>query len=474
LRQQPRVYVSGIIHEGKVTYTNVCIRLKGGPGSFRQLNDKPAFTINFERNAPGQKFHGLKKVHLNNSVQDRTYLSEKICRELFEAAGVPAPRAGHAQVTLNGQQLGPYVLIEGINKQFLSRYFKDPGGNLYDGHSQQDVNRRMRTNSGEHPEDPSGLRALAAAAAEPDLTERLHRLEAALDLDRFISFLATEIMICHWDGYALNRNNFRVFHDRANQRMVFLPQGVDQTFQRPNSSVFPNVNGLVAKAALEIPEVRDRYRERMIQLLTNVYRLDRLTNHIAEVASKFAASLAEDDQQAAASYPSLAASFSRRVQHRVHFLERQLLSVANESKIDPSGVIKLTGWQPQIDLGQPILRREEGTDGRGPLLSIRAEESGAGSWRTRLWLDKGRYRFEGRVLLAGVQLSANDPKAGAGLRISRKKFGHPTPASQPWTATSFEFDVADDHIEIELVCELRALAGQAWFDLNSLQLTREE
>ena len=30
--------------------------------------------------------------------------------------------------------------------------------------------------------------------------------------DRFLSFLATEVMLCHWDGYALNRNNFRVYH----------------------------------------------------------------------------------------------------------------------------------------------------------------------------------------------------------------------------------------------------------------------
>jgi hypothetical protein len=157
LRQHPKTYVSGIVREGNVTYNDVAIRLKGGPGSFRPVDDaKPAFTLNFGRTVKGRRFHGLKKLHLNNSVQDHTYLSEKICRELFEAAGVPAPRAGHAAVNFNGRDLGLFVLVEGIDKHFLRRYFKDDGGILYDGHSQSDVTSVMRTNSGEERRDGDG------------------------------------------------------------------------------------------------------------------------------------------------------------------------------------------------------------------------------------------------------------------------------------------------------------------------------
>src|SRR5262245_44625221 len=172
LRASPRKYVVGAVVEGARRYTNVSIRLKGGPGSFRPLDDRPAFTVNFDRLAPGQTFHGLKKLHLNNSAQDSSYLSEKLCREMFEAAGVPAPRAGHALVWLNERRLGLYVLIEGVNKQFLKRYFTETGGNVYDGHSQQDVNQRMRTNSGDAPKDQSRLAALAAAAQLSDLKAR--------------------------------------------------------------------------------------------------------------------------------------------------------------------------------------------------------------------------------------------------------------------------------------------------------------
>ncbi|MBM3833804.1 MAG: hypothetical protein FJ403_11150 [Verrucomicrobia bacterium] len=98
--------------------------------------------MNFDNDAPGQIFHGLKKVHLNSSVQDRGYLSEKMSRELFEEAGVPARRAGHAVVTFDGETR-MYVVVEGINKQFLKRHFKDVTGTVYDGHSGSEVNQRM-------------------------------------------------------------------------------------------------------------------------------------------------------------------------------------------------------------------------------------------------------------------------------------------------------------------------------------------
>ena len=64
LRAKPRTYVPANVREGTRVYTNVSIRLKGGPGSFRPLEDRPAFTVNFGRLNPGQKFHGLRNLHL--------------------------------------------------------------------------------------------------------------------------------------------------------------------------------------------------------------------------------------------------------------------------------------------------------------------------------------------------------------------------------------------------------------------------
>src|SRR5438132_1135850 len=81
LSRQPRMLVPATISEGDAVYTNVLVRLRGSAGSFRPINDKPGWTLKIEKGA--KRFHGLKKFHLNNSVQDRTYLSEWICDDMF-------------------------------------------------------------------------------------------------------------------------------------------------------------------------------------------------------------------------------------------------------------------------------------------------------------------------------------------------------------------------------------------------------
>ena len=72
-----------------------------------------------------------------------------------------------------------------------------------------------------------------------------------------------ELMTCHWDGYCIGRNNFRIYHDMDTGKMVFLPHGMDQMFADANYAIQPSTcNGLVAQAVIRTPEGRQRYRER--------------------------------------------------------------------------------------------------------------------------------------------------------------------------------------------------------------------
>ena len=128
---------------GALELPKVGLHIKGRVGSFRPIDDKPALTLSFDKFTPGQRFYGLRKVYLNNSVEDPTYLNEALGSELFRAAGVPAPRVGLAKVELNGRPLGLYVLKEGFAEEFLALYFRDPKGNLYDNDTGHDVDERL-------------------------------------------------------------------------------------------------------------------------------------------------------------------------------------------------------------------------------------------------------------------------------------------------------------------------------------------
>src|SRR5436305_1956419 len=168
-----RIDVQATVREGGSVYTNVAIHLKGS-FSFQPIDSKPSLTLNFIKFASGQSFHALTKIHLNNSIQDESYLCEQLARELFASVGVPSPRAGHALVKLNNRDLGLYVVIEGANKQFVKRAFPNATkGNLYDGGSGGDVTKALKAESGENPDDLSDLTNLVKAAREPNITKRL-------------------------------------------------------------------------------------------------------------------------------------------------------------------------------------------------------------------------------------------------------------------------------------------------------------
>ncbi len=206
---QVRPQVKARVVEGDRIYTNVAVQVKG-TSSFRPVDSMPSLTLNFNKFTSNQAFHGLTKIYLNNSAQDPTLLHEKFARELFAAAGVPVPRSDHSFVTLNGRRLGLYVLVEGYSQQFLQRYFKRTDGNLYDQPVLTDIDGPLEVSSGANPTNHTALRKLLAATREPDPEERFRALEGVLDMDRFLSMVAVETILCHSDSYSMSRNNDRV------------------------------------------------------------------------------------------------------------------------------------------------------------------------------------------------------------------------------------------------------------------------
>jgi spore coat protein H len=302
LKRDNRRYARATFFDGETALRDVGVHLKGAAGSFRGLDDRPALTVSFDKFVPGQRWEGLSKIHLNNSVQDGSYLTENICGEMFRQAGVPTPRACNAQVKVNRRDMGIYVLKEGFDKTFLRQYYRSVKGNLYDGGFCRDITEPLDLLTGRGNPDRSELRALVAAARERDLNRRFLKLQELLDLDCFVSFCAMEIMTWDWDGYLLKPNNYKLYWDPDTRKITFFPHGMDQMFWEPDGALQPGFNGLVAQALVETPEGQRRYRERMAELTTNVLRLETITNRISAYAAPIRAAIAENNQQAAKEY----------------------------------------------------------------------------------------------------------------------------------------------------------------------------
>ena len=468
LRKDPRGYVQAQIREGDDVYAGVEVHLKGSTGSFRPLDDKPGLTLKFDPAQPGGTYHGLHKIHLNNSVEDPSYMNEHLGAELFRAAGVPAPRVAYACVTMNGRPLGLYVLKEGFTEDFLAGYYQDTSGNLYEPQDGHDVDEPMKRHSGRgSKKDQSDLQALAAATREPDPVRRWEGLGAVLDRDEFLTFAIMEVMVCHRDGYSLARNNFRVYHDRDSGKIVFLPHGMDQLFGRADLPWQPHWAGQVAEALLDTPNGRTRYREQFQQLFAQVYDAPALANRIdgwlRELRPALTAGVFAEVEREAVVVKKRVADRQSFLATRIHLPEPAFLEFT-------AGTAHLTGWQAGETPAGGGLREGKSPDGL-KALSIQAGPVTSTGWRTSALLRRGHYRFSGQVMVAGVQPLPFGKHQGASLRVSgRTQPSRGALGDSPWQESEAEFEVAAEQETVELVCELRASAGQAWWATDSLCL----
>jgi hypothetical protein len=237
-------------------------------------------------------------------------------------AELPVTRVAHALVELNGRRLGLYVLKEGFAQEFLVRHFKRTDGNLYEPQAgvAPDVTGAMTRNSGDGPDDKRDLQRLAEASAQ-DLPMRWKTLGEVLDTDRFLTFMAMEILSGHRDGYCLARNNYRIYCDPTSNRFVFLADGMDQLFGRPDFPVDPHVAGIVAKAVLETHEGRREYRKRLALLFTNCFKVEALTIRLHTWSDAIAPNLTRAEARALRREVD---DLCERIRQRVLYVRRQL------------------------------------------------------------------------------------------------------------------------------------------------------
>lgn len=471
LLDKPREYVEcRVVVDGKETWRKVGVKLKGSAGSFRELDDKPGLTLKLDKFGEQQTFHGLHKFHLNNGVQDDTYLAEWLGHEVFTTAGLPAPRVAHARVVVDGRDLGFYVLRESFDKQFLQRCFGSRGGNLYDGGFCRDIDSDLEKDAGDGPDDHSDLRRLCDACRGDKA-----KLGEVVDIDAFIDFAVVEAMLGHWDGYCQNRNNFRLWI-APDGKARFLPHGMDQLLGDVDASVLRHPTAILADAVMQVPEYRQRYRERLKALLP-LLQPQKLQPKLAAIASKLRPVLHSYEPQAASAF----AGAVRGLQDRIAQRYKSLLAQSKAPEPLPlqfvgDKPIAVKDWRPAAESDHIALGRKQ-VSGKSALqlaCTGRGTDLKKGAFRTSALLGQGRYRLQVMVRTDGIEAAGGadpDEVGGASLRCGDDR-SEALLGDHGWQELACEFGVGEFQREVELELRLRAVAGKAAFRLDSLQLVR--
>jgi spore coat protein H len=480
----PKPQASARVTENGQCYTNVTVQLKGY-SSFRPLDSGPSFTLKFSTATPA-KFHGVSKLSLNNSSQDGTRLNEKFAREMFTAAGVPVPRSDYALVTLNGKDLGLYVMVEGFDKEFLATHFRRTDGNLFEGAVLNDIDHAVDGHTGALATNDPAVLKLIASSREPDPDKRWLALNAAVDMDRFLSMVAMETLLCHSDSYSMNRNNYRLYHDPDSDKIVFMPHGMDRILGTHGSTldlaIVPPVLGMVAIGTLNTTEGLRRYLERVGVLYTNLFQPDRLVRRVSEISERIVDVFPPASQAGPTAHSGNGlGTLSVRIIKRDAFLRMQfdhpedIRDSFSVPKFDANGIASIRGWKPKLTLPAPEYScTTEIRDGH-EMLHLRSSGPAISALlRAKFSLPAGKYRLSGALMATGAA-DAPVPIALAISRIAKARF-LPQPQGLSSAVINYGIDVGKPRVpeEIEIVCDIHGSNSEVWFDPSFLRLIRVE
>ncbi|MBR4192864.1 MAG: CotH kinase family protein [Oscillospiraceae bacterium] len=122
-----------VVVDGK-KHANIAIRAKGNTSlsSVKSMgSQRYSFKLEFDHNESGKSLDGLDKLCLNNLIQDNTMMKDYLAYRMMADFGVDAPLCSFAYLTVNGEDWGLYLAVEGVEDSFLARNYGSDTGDLY-------------------------------------------------------------------------------------------------------------------------------------------------------------------------------------------------------------------------------------------------------------------------------------------------------------------------------------------------------
>lgn len=275
LEAEPRVYVPGyLVYEGR-EYGPIGVRLKG-QNSFLPFSQKPSFRLNINEYAEGARFFGLKDMTLNNMAEDFSMMHERLAYRVARDFGVPASRANHVWMTVNGETYGLYTQLESMKSPLIGRWFDDPDGPLYDAPDvdfTEELVDSYELQDGE--EDRSLLYDLADALAIADADAAIEAAKTYVNLDQYLRFWAMTSVVAQFDSmpYSVPGDDYFVYADPGTGRLWFLPWGMDETFYSSAHDV-TEIHSVLARRCSESPACFQAYADKVWELLASLEAMD--------------------------------------------------------------------------------------------------------------------------------------------------------------------------------------------------------
>ena len=297
-----------MIYRGEV-FDHLQMRIRG---AYARSWPKKSYRVIFHRE---QLFRGRNRLNLNSAWRDPAMIREVLAYRIYQAAGSYSLRSRLVKLELNNAFWGLYVEVEQPDKRYLEAqglenaalYKADSSRNRSDERffeNEQVYPQHYRKETNE--EQPySDLASFCRQLASPTASELWSDLERR---HRLLNYLCATAILQNWDGF--NKNHHIGFEDNDPQRWFLLPWDLDRTlgdswnwrFDETELSIWlgtaeqPGVTGWnrVFDAALKDPSMRRAYRNRLKELLLNVFTDDWIATEIAALGAQMAQDATRD------------------------------------------------------------------------------------------------------------------------------------------------------------------------------------
>lgn len=290
-------------------YTDVGVRYRGHSALFvenESSDNRWGYKISFDEYVEDRTFHGLKKLVLLGTEGDYSLLRERLALQLMREAGVPASRANHARVYVNGEYQGLFPNVEEADDgPFLEARFGDKEGSLYKAagyclstnmdYEGEDILSydTWESKTGTDDEDKVDDLIPMFRCLAPGEDDFEACIQDWVDVDEWFTEMAVDVLLPNIDGMQSTGQNILLFRPESTGEFVVYPYDMDLAFygtptdfastgifdMRPNWEATPPVLPRALREAWP-----DEYCEKVLEV-SALFEPDRLEARIQELAA---------------------------------------------------------------------------------------------------------------------------------------------------------------------------------------------
>tara|TARA_R110001583_G_scaffold1670_2_gene12983 strand:+ start:171 stop:1637 length:1467 start_codon:yes stop_codon:yes gene_type:complete len=260
------IFVPGsVFYNGKEWY-KVGLRFKGNSSlqsSWQAGILKLAFKMDFDEyeddypQINNQRFYGFKKFSLKNNYDDSSFIREKVSADIFKNAGLAVSNTAFYTLYVdhgNGSEyFGLYTLVEEVDNTVIDTQFSNDNGNLYKPEdygssfaygtfNEDGFEKKTNEDEADWTDIKSVFTALHNSNRTTDPTSWRAGLNAVLDTDVFLHYLAVNTIIQNWDTYGRMEHNYYLYNNPDNNLLTWIPWDNNEALQDGKQGGSLNLN----------------------------------------------------------------------------------------------------------------------------------------------------------------------------------------------------------------------------------------